>query len=51
MATLYRRIGRTYLAWAPSLLPLAVVVFVPLGLVHAIPVHVEATSFDVDKLG
>jgi hypothetical protein len=45
---LYRRIGRTYFAWARSLLPLAVVVFVPLGLIHAIPVHVEATSFDLD---
>jgi hypothetical protein len=30
------------------LLPLAVVVFVPLGLVHAIPVHVDATSFDLN---
>jgi hypothetical protein len=45
---LYARIGRTYLAWVRVLLPLAVVVFVPLGLVHAIPVHVEATSFDLD---
>ncbi len=45
---LYGRIGRTYLAWARVLLPLAVAVFVPLGLVHAIPVHVEATSFDLD---
>jgi hypothetical protein len=31
------------------LLPLAVAVFVPLGLVHAIPVHVEATSLDLDN--
>jgi hypothetical protein len=43
---LYRRIWRTYFAWAGTLLPLAVFVFVPLGLVHAIPVHVEATSLD-----
>ena len=47
--SLYRRIGRTYRAWARTLLPLAVVVFVPLGLVHAIPVHVEATSLDLDS--
>lgn len=46
---LYARIGRTYLAWASTLLPLAVVVFVPLGLIHAIPVHVEATTFDLDN--
>jgi hypothetical protein len=49
LVELYRRIGRTYRAWARVLLPLAIVVFVPLGLVHAIPVHVEATSFDLDN--
>lgn len=49
LTALYARIGRTYLAWLRVLLPLAVVVFVPLGLVHAIPVHVEATSFDFDN--
>jgi hypothetical protein len=40
----YRRIVRAYFAWARILLPLAFWVFVPLGLVHAIPVHVEATT-------
>jgi hypothetical protein len=40
----YQEIVRTYFAWARTLLPLAFWVFVPLGLVHAIPVHVEATS-------
>jgi hypothetical protein len=44
VAALYRRIWRTYFAWARVLLPLACFVFVPLGLVHAIPVHVEATE-------
>jgi hypothetical protein len=44
---LYARIVRTYFAWAGTLLPLAILVFVPLGLIHAIPVHVEATSLDV----
>jgi hypothetical protein len=43
--SLYARIGRTYLRWAPSLLALAVVVFVPLGLVHALTVHAEIGSF------
>lgn len=47
--SLYARIWRTYLAWARTLLPLAVVVFVPLGLIHAIPVHVEATSLSIDS--
>jgi hypothetical protein len=44
LLSLYARIWRTYFAWARTLLPLAVVVFVPLGLIHAVPVHVEATS-------
>jgi hypothetical protein len=45
--SLYRRIVRTYFAWAGTLLPLACFVFVPLGLIHAIPVHVEATALDL----
>jgi hypothetical protein len=49
LLSVYRRIARTYFAWAGTLLPLALVVFVPLGLVHAIPVHVEATSLDFDS--
>jgi hypothetical protein len=49
LAGLYGRIGRTYVAWARTLLPLAVIVFVPLGLIHAIPVHVDATSFELDS--
>lgn len=46
---IYGQIVRTYFAWARTLLPLAFWVFVPLGLVHAIPVHVEATSFDFEN--
>lgn len=46
---LYRGIWRTYFAWAGTLLPLACFVFVPLGLIHAIPVHVEATSLNIDS--
>lgn len=45
--SLYIRIWRTYFAWARSLLPLAFFVFVPLGLIHAIPVHVDATQLDL----
>lgn len=45
----YRQIVRTYFAWARTLLPLAFCVFVPLGLIHAIPVHVEATSLDFEN--
>jgi hypothetical protein len=44
LLSLYGRIWRTYLAWAGPLLLLAAAVFVPLGLVHAIPVHCEVGS-------
>jgi hypothetical protein len=43
--SIYARIGRTYAGWAPSLLALAVVVFVPLGLVHALALEAELGSF------
>jgi hypothetical protein len=45
LVSVYTRIGRTYIRWAPSLLLLAAVVFVPLGLVHALTVHAEIGSF------
>lgn len=52
---LYLRIWGTYRAWARVLLPLALVVFLPLGLVHAVPVQLEATELevgsDLDALG
>lgn len=45
VGSLYARIGRTYLSWAPSLLLLAVVVFLPLGLIDAL-----TSSLDIDSL-
>jgi hypothetical protein len=50
IASTYVRIWRTYLRWAPSLLLLALIVFIPLGLVHALAVHAEVGSFDLDSL-
>lgn len=44
---LYARIGRTYVSWARSLLPLAAAVFVPLGLVNAIPLSVDLGSLSL----
>ena len=44
LVSTYAQIGRTYLRWAPSLLLLALVVFVPLALVHAITVDAEIGS-------
>lgn len=47
LISIYARIGRTYVRWAPSLLLLAVVVFVPLGLIHAITIHADVGSLDL----
>lgn len=43
----YARIGSTYWRWAPSLLLLAVIVFVPLGLVHAVTLEADLGSFNL----
>ena len=45
---LYAEIARTYLKWAPSLLLLAVIVFVPVGLVHTIAIHPDISALDLD---
>jgi hypothetical protein len=47
LATTYGRIWRTYLGWAPSILTLAVIVFVPLGLLNALTMNVELNSLDI----
>lgn len=44
--SLYSRIIRTYGAWARLLLPLAVLIFVPLGLLEAISVNADLHSRD-----
>jgi hypothetical protein len=46
LLSIYARIWRTYAGWAPALLLLAAVVFVPLGLVHALTIEAEIGSFD-----
>lgn len=43
---MYVRIVRTYFQWAPSLLLLALIVFVPLGLIHALTLHAEIGSIN-----
>lgn len=48
LIAVYARIGRTYWRWAPSLLLLAVAVFVPLGLVHALTLSAELHSLDLE---
>lgn len=48
LLSVYARIGRTYWRWAPSLLLLAVAVFVPLGLIHALTLSAELHSLDFE---
>ena len=49
LLSIYARIGKTYWRWAPSLLLLAVIVFVPVGLVHALTIEADIGSFDLDN--
>jgi len=44
---LYARVGRTYWAWAPTLLGLATLVFIPLGFVDALLEQVDTSSLDL----
>jgi hypothetical protein len=43
---LYRRIWQTYWAWSPSILALALIIFLPLGLIDAFTANVEVDSLD-----
>ena len=45
----YVRIVRTYARWAPFLLLLGTIVFVPLGLIDAIAIHLDLRSLDVNN--
>lgn len=45
----YRRIGRTYWSWAPSILLLAVVIFVPLGLIDALALEIDVNSLNLSS--
>lgn len=47
--SLYPRIVRTYWAWARLLLPVAAIVFVPLGLLDSIPISVELSNFSLGQ--
>ncbi|MBW8058884.1 MAG: hypothetical protein FVQ78_00840 [Solirubrobacterales bacterium] len=47
VVSIYARIARTYAQWAPSLLLLAVIVFVPLGLINAIALDADIRSLSL----
>ena len=46
-SSLYARIWRTYVGWARTLLPLAAVIFVPLGLLDAISLGTDLDSLSL----
>ena len=50
LAAFYGRIARTYASWAPSLLLLAAVVFIPLGFLDALTAEVEVAALDFGSL-
>lgn len=47
LAATYERVWRTYRSWAPSILALALVVFLPLALLDALTMNVELDSLDL----
>jgi hypothetical protein len=47
IAATYGRIWRTYRGWAPSILALALVVFLPLGLLDALSLQVDVDALDL----
>jgi hypothetical protein len=49
VADVYRRIWRTYRAWSPGILVMALVVFVPLGLLDALTFHLDVESLDLSS--
>ncbi len=46
---LYARVGRTYRVWAPSLILLAAIVFIPVGLLDALLHQVNTDSLNVTE--
>ncbi len=49
LASIYSRIGSTYLSKAPSLLLLAAVVFIPVGFLDALTTGVDVDSLDLNS--
>ncbi|HEU4738677.1 MAG TPA: hypothetical protein VFS54_06295 [Solirubrobacterales bacterium] len=47
LAATYGQIWRTYWSWAPSILLLAVIVFVPLGLLNALTMNIELDALNI----
>ena len=50
LASLYARIARVYVAWFPTLMLLAAIVFLPLGLLGALAAQVDVESLTLDSV-
>jgi hypothetical protein len=50
VASIYARIGRTYWSWAPVLLLVAVIIFLPLGLLETIPGRLDSDSWEIHSI-
>jgi hypothetical protein len=46
LGSTYARIWRTYWAWAPTLIVLALIVFLPLGLIDVLSAEADVDNFD-----
>ncbi|MBK5219866.1 MAG: hypothetical protein JJE35_08775 [Thermoleophilia bacterium] len=49
LGSFYVRIGRTYFSWSAVLMLLAVIVFLPLGLIDALSTELDVESLDLDS--
>lgn len=49
LGSTYARIWRTFRAWAPSILLLAAIVFIPLGLIDALTVELDLETIDIEN--
>ncbi len=49
LLSMYARIGRVYWSWAPHLLLLAAIVFLPIGLVSALATEVDVEAIEIDS--
>ncbi|HET6997780.1 MAG TPA: hypothetical protein VFI03_04250 [Solirubrobacterales bacterium] len=49
LGSIYSRIGRAYWSWGPSLLLLAVIVFLPLGLLDVLSAELDVDSLNLNS--
>jgi hypothetical protein len=50
LGALYARIGRVYVSWFPTLMLLAAIVFLPLGLLGALTAEIDVESLNLDSM-